>query len=441
MNMIFLSMRTLFKIAFSLLSITSFAQSNTEVFLFDIETNNSTVNFSNGKNISNNEGYDNQPSFLDDCYIIFASTRNGQTDIAKYDTRYNAKIWINHTAGGEYSPLKIPNKNEVSAVRLDPDGKQRLYAYSLSNGNSTELIEDLVVAYYNWYNENTIVSTVIEDNDLNLYTSFNSLKSNRKYDTKVGRSIHKIPNSSLVSYISKKDSITWQIRSLDPLSGKTKFIANTLPMVEDICWLDENTILSGKANRLYKFTLNKDKEWKQVANLSSYGILNITRILVNDTTSKLLVTGDINTSKNENNITAIKTLAPKLENITWISGTWHGEAFGGKTEEIWSKPSAGSMMATFKLINDGKVTFYEIEIIREIENSLILQLKHFGSDLKGWETKDETVDFPLKEITENKVAFEGMTFEKVSETEMNIYVDITDNGKTETVKFNYKKKL
>ena len=135
-----------------------------------------------------------------------------------------------------------------------------------------------------------------------------------------------------------------------------------------------------------------------------------------------------------------KTVAPKLENIAWISGTWHGEAFGGITEEIWSKPSGGSMMASFKLINDGKVTFYEIEVIREIENTLILQLKHFGPDLKGWETKDETVDFPLKEITENKVVFEGMTFEKISEDQMNIYVDIkNDKGEVEVVKFNYNK--
>lgn len=134
-----------------------------------------------------------------------------------------------------------------------------------------------------------------------------------------------------------------------------------------------------------------------------------------------------------------KHLEPKLENIAWISGTWHGEAFGGKTEEIWSKPSGGSMMASFKLIADGKVQFYEIEIIREIENSLILQLKHFGNDLKGWETKDETVDFPLKYITEKKVVFEGMTFEKVSDNEMNVFVDIKENGKVETVKFNYKK--
>ena len=135
-----------------------------------------------------------------------------------------------------------------------------------------------------------------------------------------------------------------------------------------------------------------------------------------------------------------ETLEPKLENIAWIAGTWRGEAFGGITEEIWSEPSGGSMMATFKLIVDEKVQFYEIEVIREIENSLILQLKHFDSDLKGWETKNETIDFPLIEITETKVIFEGMTFEKISSNEMNVYVDIKNDDDTiETVKFNYKK--
>jgi len=135
-----------------------------------------------------------------------------------------------------------------------------------------------------------------------------------------------------------------------------------------------------------------------------------------------------------------KILEPKLENISWIAGTWYGEAFGGQVEEIWSEPSAGTMMATFKFINEGRVSFYEIEIIREVENTLMLQLKHFRPDLKGWENKNATVDFPLIEITENKAVFEGMTFEKISNTEMNVYVDIEENGKVETVTFSYKKK-
>ncbi|MFI1771600.1 DUF6265 family protein [Thalassobellus citreus] len=134
------------------------------------------------------------------------------------------------------------------------------------------------------------------------------------------------------------------------------------------------------------------------------------------------------------------TIEPKLENISWISGNWKGEAFGGFTEENWSQPSGDSMMATFKLIIDNKVSFYEIGIIREVENTLILQLKHFNNDLKGWETKDETIDFPLKKITKHNVVFEGMVFEKVNENEMNVYVDIhQEDGTIETVKFNYTK--
>lgn len=434
-------MKLYFFILFSLFFTVSFSQSNTEVFLFDLDSNTSKIELKNGKNLSNNEGYDNQPSFLDERYIVFASTRNGQTDIAKYDTQYDSRVWINFTKGGEYTPLKIPNENKISAVRLDLDGKQRLYAYNLKNGESVELIKDLVVAYYTWYDENTVVSAVIEEDNLNLYVSNIKEGWNRKYATNVGRSFHKIPNSNLVSFISKEDENQWQIKSLNPVTGETKVIANTIIGVEDICWLNEKTILSGKGNLLFKLTLKKDNNWKQVADLSTNGITKITRLTVDSKASKILIAGDIQVSNTETaNSNNSSFLEPKLKNIAWISGNWKGEAFGGQTEENWSEPSGGSMMATFKLINDGEVSFYEIEIIREVENSLILQLKHFNNELRGWESKDETVDFPLKEITANKVVFEGMTFEKVSDNEMNVYVDIHQkDGTVETVKFNYKK--
>ena len=276
----------------------SFAKANTEVFLFDLETSASSITLKNGKNISNNEGYDNQPSFFNDRYILFASTRNGQTDIAKYDTRYDSKSWLNFTEGGEYTPLKHPVNNEISAVRLDTDGKQRLYRYNGSNGESTELISDLVVAYYTWYDEHIIVSAVIEDDNLNLFVSNLQDGTNRKYATQVGRSFHRIPNSNLVSFISKENENQWQIKSLNPLTGATKVIANTMEGVEDICWLDDKTLLSGKDNTLYKLRLQKDNNWKKVTDLSSYHITKITRLAVNAESNKLLIAGDMDSKNN-----------------------------------------------------------------------------------------------------------------------------------------------
>tara|TARA_B110000114_G_C15042897_1_gene377884 strand:- start:276 stop:1421 length:1146 start_codon:yes stop_codon:yes gene_type:complete len=375
--------------------------------------------------------------------LFYSGTRNGQTDIVKYDIETGRMKWISATEGSEYSPLKIPKRNRASAIRLEKDGTQKLYSYNLKKNVSKPLVDDIIIGYHNWYDDKTIISSVLEDGGLSLFITNTDEPKNYKVDTNIGRSLHNIPKSNLVSYISKKNK-KWEIKSLDPETVETKFIANTLPNSEDICWTINGTILMGRGDVLYKLNPETDKSWKKVASLKKYGIKNITRLATSPNGNRIAIVGEV-TVINKNNDTTeiieeIEILEPVLENIAWISGNWKGEAFGGIVEENWSEPSGDSMMAVFKLINDGIVSFYEIEIIREIENSLVLQLKHFHGNLKGWETKDETVDFPLKEITADTVVFEGMTFERISENEMTIYVDIhQEDGSLETVKFNYTK--
>ena len=72
--------QNLLALGFLLTSAWTFAQANTEIYLFDLELDHGSPILSNPKNISNNEGYDNQPSFLDDHTVLFSSTRDGQTD-------------------------------------------------------------------------------------------------------------------------------------------------------------------------------------------------------------------------------------------------------------------------------------------------------------------------------------------------------------------------
>ena len=128
-----------------------------------------------------------------------------------------------------------------------------------------------------------------------------------------------------------------------------------------------------------------------------------------------------------------------LDAVAWIAGHWRAEALGGVTEEIWSPPLGGSMMASFKLVVDDQVKFYELETILEEGNTLILKLKHFSSNLHGWEEKGETVDFKLVKVTDDKVYFDGMTFENVSTEEMNVYVLIGNEGAEQETKFKYRK--
>ncbi len=135
-------------------------------------------------------------------------------------------------------------------------------------------------------------------------------------------------------------------------------------------------------------------------------------------------------------------ISPKavIEEIAWMTGHWKGEAFGGITEEIWSPPNAGSMMFVFRLIVEEEVNFYEIGHIREVDNTLTFELKHFDKELRGWEAKEEVQSFKLVKVVENRLYFDGFTFERISPNEINIYGLIHQNdGTPKEVKFNYKR--
>lgn len=118
--------------------------------------------------------------------------------------------------------------------------------------------------------------------------------------------------------------------------------------------------------------------------------------------------------------------AANLEDVAWIAGHWSGEAMGGTFEETWNPPMGGSMMGMFKFVQNDAVGFYEILTIVPRDKSLLLRLKHFDASLKGWEEKDKSVEFPLVEITENEVRFDGLVFKRISQNEMSISVTIRE---------------
>jgi hypothetical protein len=273
-------------------SVASFAQTNTEVYLFDLEKSEDGYALTNKQNISNNKGYDSQPHFYDNNTILFSSTRNGQTDILKYEIKTGKKVFINDTPnGGEYSPQRIPGSDDVSAVRLDDSGLQRLYRYNIETGKPKELIRSLKVAYPVWFNKKIVVSAVIGKNSLDLVTSDLQYGSNFTLQKNIGRSLHKIPNSNKISYVSKKGS-TWEIRALDVGNLRTSKIADLSGKYEDMCWLPDGSILQAKKNQILRFDPKKDTDWQVLAAINDGEIQNISRITVSPDGTKLSIVGE-----------------------------------------------------------------------------------------------------------------------------------------------------
>ncbi len=128
-----------------------------------------------------------------------------------------------------------------------------------------------------------------------------------------------------------------------------------------------------------------------------------------------------------------------VDEVAWITGEYECPAFGGTAHEVWTAPRGNNMMGAFQLIDAGTISFYEIMTIVEVKGSLVLRLKHFDSELHGWEEKDETIDFPLVKLNEKIAWFDGLTFEYVNKKEMNVYVAINHGEKIEEAKFAYRK--
>ncbi len=262
---------------------------NTEIFLFDIVEENGTRSFENEQNISKSPDYDSQPSFLAKDVLIYAGTRNGQTEILQY-TR-GAVRQLNYTTdGGEYSPQFIPGQRGISAVRLDPDGLQRLYKYLPRNKKTPLLIDDAVVAYYTWFDKNIIVSADIVENELHL--SIHNLKAEESEDLQlnVGRSFHKIPQTQLVSFIDKSSDIS-VIKSINPLTREITEITPLLKGMEDIAWLNDGSILATLGPDVY--IKKKDKDWQIIYSFDKTVSTSLSRIAVSPDDSQVAIVAQL----------------------------------------------------------------------------------------------------------------------------------------------------
>ena len=260
------------------------AQPSTEVYLFEL----SSEGLSNPLNISDNEGYDNQPSFwLDGKSVLYARTVNGQTEIARYFLESRKTIIITNTLqGGEYSPTNIPGTQDISSVRLDTTGLQLLYRYNL-DGISEVLVPDLKIGYHTWISQKELVTFVL-GTPATMQLINTKTGNVRILADSIGRSLHKISNSTSFSFVDKSVD-PWVINSMNSVTYETKEIVGVMDGSEDYCWTSNGEILMGKESMIYK--MKEKGVWLPFWDLNKkFGIVgSISRMSVSPNGTKLLV--------------------------------------------------------------------------------------------------------------------------------------------------------
>jgi hypothetical protein len=272
------------------------AQPATEVYLFDLLETDSGLEISNPVNISDNEGYDNQPSFLiDGSGIFFSSARNGQTDIALYSLESGELAYLNNTPElSEYSPVQTPDRFSVSFIILSEEGTQQFWKITHSQPEPVILESEVIIGYYTWYTNDVYFCFVLADGDTPSTLQQHTISTGKKevLANNPGRSLHKIPEKKAVSFIDKYNK-DWTIKAYYPKSKSFETLANTLPEVEDMVWINSTTIVMGKGSKLYYYDLKKEaeKKWQLISDLSKYKLDDITRLAYQDGKLAVVVAG------------------------------------------------------------------------------------------------------------------------------------------------------
>lgn len=267
----------------------SSAQSGTEVYSAQLITTAKGYQIGSLSNCSNNEGYDNQPSFWSEETLLYAATRNGQTDVLLHQLTSGEKKWQSATGqGSEYSPLRIPSTKEFSAIRLDTSGLQRLYRYN-SDGVSHLLHPDLKIGYQLWVDTNTLLCTVLVDDRMDLYLLDVDRGTATRLQSRVGRSLHKVPNSELLSFIHWKDGKAI-VTTLDQKTKAQKAVFVLPEGVQDHAWLPDGTLIYGQRNAL--FTVSSDQAPRLLHQFKDEEIKGISRIAVSPQGKRLALVGE-----------------------------------------------------------------------------------------------------------------------------------------------------
>ncbi len=270
--------------------VTATAQSGFEIYLFDLTAKKDKVTVSDPVNVTNHKGYDNQPAFHPTEPSLYYSSFNeeGRSDIRAYNYKTKKSFALTETPEREYSPTVTPDRGNISCIIQRDNNAQDLGRYPIEGGPASVIIDHLIVGYHVWADNSHLALFI-----LGSPSTLHYLRLPTKKDTiiaeSIGRSLHRIPGQSAISFVHKISEKEWVIKRLDTHNMVVNTLTPTLPGREDLCWLPDGKILMSDGTDLFFLIPGKGQEWKKVSVTGNPALKGITRLAVSADGKKLAV--------------------------------------------------------------------------------------------------------------------------------------------------------
>ncbi|MFT6807903.1 MAG: hypothetical protein ACJA01_001125 [Saprospiraceae bacterium] len=257
----------------------------TYIYSLDLDVNENKVILDNVQFLTdfNPSGYNNQPHFIDDESLLITSNwkNEDQTDVWLLDLTKHDITRITATDAGEFSPTIQSDGMNFSVIRQtftdENDPIQVLWSYPLerSHGGKPIILDPSTVGYHTWLASDKVALYLVGDpSELIIYDTKTKATEHVAYN--VGRALKTSSKEDLI-FIQKTGS-TNHIRKYNLGTHRSTLLTTSIDGQEDFDVLPNDFLIAGQGSKLMIHRPMLDHGWKEIKDLSSLGIISISRI-------------------------------------------------------------------------------------------------------------------------------------------------------------------
>ena len=252
-------------------------------------------------NITDREGYDNQPFFLPDGQHLFYTsaitddTGKSQTDSIMYNLSTGERVNLTESAESEYSPTLMPDKKHFSVIHVTSEGKQKFWGYSVKEKKRWELLADVEpVGYQAWVNDSEVVLFILGEPHTLQLANVKSAET-RILDANIGSSLYQFPGKQTMTYTrgddpSGKQNTAWSLMEIDTATSNSTVLTTLPGDAYYFAWTPDGKALAANGSKLLQWDSQNDAVddgWHVFGDMTEHCKGGISRLAVNDSQTRI----------------------------------------------------------------------------------------------------------------------------------------------------------
>ena len=263
---------------------------DTDILVFDMKERKGKITLSNDKNVTNRKGYDNQPAFFNNDYLMFSAHYNGQNDIMILDLYEDKLTNLTNTKESEYSPFPVPGYGSFGTIRVEADRTQRLWMFQMDGKAKPRVVfENLApVGYFAWNGDNDVLMFVLGQPATLVMANANEV-DDKIITNNIGRTIKLIPDTKDFAFERREENGDMIIYRLNANTKAYTQVIKKPTGSSDWVITQEGTYITSVGSKLWMFNPKKGTEWSELTDLGEKAGKGITRMAVNSNNKRLAV--------------------------------------------------------------------------------------------------------------------------------------------------------